>query len=127
MAQIQTLELTDNFGKFILTPLERGYGQTIGNALRRVLLSSIPGSAITAVRVEKVLHEFGAIPGVKEDMSELLLNLRDVAIRVNSDRPPEEDIELLIDVKGKGRVTGADIECPENVEIINPDAYICTI
>jgi DNA-directed RNA polymerase subunit alpha len=127
MAQVQTLEKTETYGKFVLTPLERGYGQTIGNALRRVLLSSIPGSAITAIRVEKVLHEFGAIPGVKEDMTELLLNLRDVAIRYNTEKPPEEDKELLIDIKGKGRVTGADIQCPEDLEIINPDAYICTI
>ena len=127
LAQIQTLELNDTYGKFVLTPLERGYGQTIGNALRRVMLSSIPGAAVTAVRVEKVLHEFGAIPGVKEDMSELLLNLRDVAIRINAERHPEEDRELIIDIKGKGRVTGADIQTPEDIEIINPDAYICTV
>jgi DNA-directed RNA polymerase subunit alpha len=126
-AQLQTLELSETFGKFVLTPLERGYGQTIGNSLRRMLLSSIPGAAIAAVRVEKVLHEFGAIPGVKEDMSELLLNLRDVAIRINAERPPEEDKELIIDLKGKGRVTAADIQCPEDVEIINPETYLCTI
>jgi DNA-directed RNA polymerase subunit alpha len=92
-----------------------------------VLLSSIPGAAITAIRVDKVLHEFAAIPGIKEDMSELLLNLRDVAIRVNSDRPPEDDLELTIDVKGKGRITGADIQAPPEIQIINPEAYICTI
>ncbi|MGI8924519.1 MAG: DNA-directed RNA polymerase subunit alpha [Fimbriimonadales bacterium] len=126
-AQIQTLELTANYVKFVLTPLERGYGQTIGNTLRRVLLSSIPGAAITAVRVDKVLHEFAAIPGVKEDMSELLLNLRDVAIRVNTERPPEDDSELVIDIKGKGRVTGADIQTPDEIEIINPEVYICTM
>lgn len=127
MTQIQTLESTDTFGKFVLTPLERGYGTTIGNALRRMLLGSIPGSAIRAVRVEKVLHEFAPIPGCKEDMTEFLLNVRNLAIRVNSDRPPESDIELVIDVKGKGRVTGIDVKCPENVEIVNPDCYLCTI
>ena len=127
MTNVQTLEHSATFGRFILTPLERGYGQTIGNSLRRVLLSSIPGAAIKAVRVEKVLHEFASIPGVKEDMSELLLNLRDLAIKIHADRPPEEDKELLIDVKGKGRVTGADVQTPEDMEIMNPDCYLCTI
>lgn len=127
MAQVQTLELTETYGKFVLAPLERGYGQTIGNALRRMLLGSIPGAAVTAVRVEKVLHEFAPIPGVKEDMNELLLNLRDLAIKVNRDRPPDEDFELVIDVKGKGVVTGADIQCPPDVEITNPECYLCTI
>lgn len=126
-SQIQTLQSTDTYGKFVLTPLDRGFGQTIGNSLRRVLLGSIPGAAVTAIRVDKVLHEFAAIPGVKEDMTELILNLREVAIRVNTPTPPTEDVELTINVKGKGRVTGADIECPEYMEIINPDAYLCTI
>lgn len=126
-SQIQKLQSTDTYGKFVLTPLERGFGQTIGNSLRRVLLGSIPGAAVTAIRVDKVLHEFAAIPGVKEDMTELILNLREVAIRVNTPTPPTEDAELTINVKGKGRVTGADIECPEYMEIINPDAYLCTI
>jgi len=126
-SQIQKLQSTDTYGKFVLTPLERGFGQTIGNSLRRVLLGSIPGAAITAIRVDKVLHEFAAIPGVKEDMTELILNLREVAIRVNTPTPPTEDAELTITIKGKGRVTGADIECPEYMEIINPDAYLCTI
>lgn len=127
MAQVQTLESSKTYGKFVLAPLERGYGQTIGNSLRRMLLGSIPGAAVTAVRVEKVLHEFAPIPGVKEDMTEFLLNLRDLAIRVNYDRPPEEDLELIIDVKGKGVVTGADVQCPVNVEIANPECYLCTI
>jgi len=126
-SQIQKLQSTDTYGKFVLTPLERGFGQTIGNSLRRVLLGSIPGAAVTAIRVDKVLHEFAAIPGVKEDMTELILNLREVAIRVNTPTPPTEDAELTINVKGKGRVTGADIECPEYMEIISPDAYLCTI
>lgn len=127
MAQVQTLELSQTYGKFMLAPLERGYGQTIGNSLRRMLLGSIPGAAVTAVRVEKVLHEFAPIPGVKEDMTEVLLNLRDLAIKVNRDRPPEEDFDLVIDVKGKGVVTGADIQCPPDVEIANPECYLCTI
>lgn len=124
---IETLELTNTYGKFVLSPLQRGLGQTIGNAFRRMLLGQIPGAAIKAVRVEGVLHEFAPIPGVKEDMNELLLNLRDLAIRVYKDKPPEEEIELLIDVKGKGRITGADIQCPPDVEIINQESYICTV
>lgn len=92
-----------------------------------MLLGSIPGAAVTAVRVEKVLHEFSPIPGVKEDMNELLLNLRDLALRIHRDRPPDEDYMLVIDVKGKGRVTGADIQCPADVEVVNPDCYLCTI
>jgi DNA-directed RNA polymerase subunit alpha len=127
MTHVQTLEATETYGKFVVSPLERGYGQTLGNALRRVMLGSIPGAAITAVRVEKVLHEFAPIPGVKEDMNELLLNLRDLALRIHRDRPPEEDFMLIVDVKGKGRVTGLDIQCPPEVEVVNPDCYLCTI
>src|SRR5688500_1445791 len=81
MPHISTLELSQEVGKFVLEPLERGYGQTIGNALRRVLLSSIQGAAISAVRIDKVFHEFAPIPGVREDTTQLLLNLKDVAIR----------------------------------------------
>lgn len=124
---LQTLESTETYGKFVVTPLERGYGQTLGNALRRVLLSSIPGMAIKAVRVERVLHEFAPIPGVKEDMNEFLLNLRELAIRLNADRPPTDDMELIIDVQGPGRVTGEDVQTPRTVEIVNPDCYLCTI
>ncbi|MER3414065.1 MAG: DNA-directed RNA polymerase subunit alpha [Armatimonadota bacterium] len=127
MTDIQTIELTQDYGKFVVTPLERGYGQTLGNAMRRMLLSSIPGAAIVAVRVEKVLHEFAPIPGAKEDMTEFMLNLREVAIRVNSDRPPEADFQMLLDVKGPGRVTAADIQTPESVEIVNPGAYLCSL
>lgn len=127
MTQVQTLEATDTYGKFVVTPLERGYGQTLGNALRRVLLGSIPGAAVTAVRVDKVLHEFAPIPGVKEDMNELLLNLRDLALRIHRERPPEEDFMLVVDVKGKGRVTGVDVQCPPEVEVVNPECYLCTI
>ncbi len=127
MTEIQTIELTETFGKFVVTPLERGYGQTLGNAMRRMLLSSIPGAAIVAVRVEKVLHEFAPIPGAKEDMTEFMLNLKDVAIRVQGDRPPETDFQLVIDVTGPGRVTAADIKTPEGVEIVNPEAYLLTL
>jgi len=127
MPHIQTLELAPEYGKFVLEPLERGYGQTIGNALRRVLLSSIQGAAITAVRIDKVFHEFAPIPGCKEDTTELLLNLKNVAIKVDFDEMPPEEVVLKIDVKGPGTVTGADIVCPEGASIINPEVYICSI
>src|SRR5579884_1297097 len=127
---IQTLETNPTYGKFVVEPLERGYGATLGNALRRVLLSSIPGAAITYVKIDKVLHEFSTIPGVKEDTTELLLNLKDLHIKVHRNGSGDLSAEprtVRIDVKGEGRVTGADVQCPEDVEIVNPDAYIATI
>lgn len=127
MPHIQTLELNAEYGKFVLEPLERGYGQTIGNALRRVLLSSIQGASITAVKIDKVMHEFSPIPGCKEDTTELLLNLKDVAIGVEFEGAPPEELTLRIDVKGPGRVTGADVICPEGCHIVNPEVYICSI
>ncbi|MFN8220619.1 MAG: DNA-directed RNA polymerase subunit alpha [Fimbriimonadales bacterium] len=128
MPHISTLELSSEYGKFVLEPLERGYGQTIGNALRRVLLSSIYGAAVCAIRIDKVFHEFAPIPGVKEDTTQLLLNLKDLSIQIDTENgPPAEDKTLRIDVKGPGRVTGADIVCPEGVSVINPECYIATI
>ena len=128
MPHITTLELSTEYGKFVLEPLERGYGQTIGNALRRVLLSSIYGASVSAVRIDKVFHEFAPIPGVREDTTQLLLNLKDLAIKFeNQDGPPQEDKTLRIDVKGPGRVTGSDVITPEGVEVVNPEAYIATI
>src|SRR6476620_5376340 len=126
MPQISTIDLAPDYGKFVLEPLEKGYGQTIGNALRRVLLSSIQGAAIAAIRIDKVFHEFAPIPGVKEDTTQLLLNLKDVAIRANPEAAQSEQV-LRIDVKRPGRVTGADIVVPEGVEIVNPEVYIGTI
>lgn len=126
MPQISTLDLQTEFGKFVLEPLERGYGHTLGNALRRVLLSSIQGSAICAIKIDKVAHEFAPIPGVKEDTTQLMLNLKDVAIKTNPDVYADEII-LKVDVKGPGRVTGAEIQCPEGISIANPDVYIATI
>ena len=112
-----------------MEPLERGYGVTLGNSLRRVLLSSIPGAAITYVEIDKVLHEFSTIPGVKEDTTELLLNLKDVFVKVhrNGSGEKHEPKKIHIDRKGEGIVTGADITCPEDIEIVNPEAYIATI
>lgn len=126
MPQISTVDIQADYGKFVLEPLERGYGQTIGNSLRRVLLSSIQGAAIAAIRIDKIQHEFAPIPGVKEDVTELILNLKDVAIKADRKAMGSEAI-LKIDVKGPGTVTGADIVCPEGVEIVNPEVYIATV
>ncbi len=127
MPHITTQELTQEHGKFVFEPLERGYGQTIGNALRRVLLSSIQGAAVAAIKVGKVFHEFAPIPGVKEDTTELLLNLKNLAISMDFEAMPPDETILKINVKGPGRVTGADIECPEGVTIMNPEVYIATM
>jgi DNA-directed RNA polymerase subunit alpha len=127
MPHIQTLDLNATYGKFVLEPLERGYGQTIGNALRRVLLSSVQGAAVTAMRIEKVFHEFAPIPGVKEDATQLMLNLKDLSVRYDFEVPPTEPITLTINVKGPGKVTGADVVCPDGVSIVNPEVYLCYI
>ncbi|MDI6828848.1 MAG: DNA-directed RNA polymerase subunit alpha [Armatimonadota bacterium] len=125
---IETLCQTDTYGKFLVEPLERGFGTTIGNSLRRVLLSSIPGAAITSVKIEGVLHEFSTIPGVKEDTTELLLNLKDLHIKVHHDGSSKPEPKTIwIDVKGAGEVTGADIRTPADVEIVNPELHLATI
>lgn len=126
MPHISTLNLDQEYGKFVLEPLERGYGQTIGNALRRVLLSSIQGAATSAIRIDKVFHEFAPIPGVKEDTTEFLLNLKNLAIRYTGAEPLDEET-LTINVKGPGRVTGADVVCPIGLQIVNPEVYLATI
>jgi DNA-directed RNA polymerase subunit alpha len=130
LPNITTLEKSDEYGKFVVEPLERGYGVTLGNSLRRVLLSSIPGAAITYVKIDKVLHEFSTIPGVKEDTTELLLNLKDVYVKVHRNGSGEirhDPKTIRVEVKGGGRVTGADVQCPDDVEVVNPEAYIATI
>ncbi|HOC31991.1 MAG: DNA-directed RNA polymerase subunit alpha [Armatimonadetes bacterium] len=118
---------SEYYGKFEVSPLESGFGTTVGNALRRVLLSSVPGAAITSVKIDRVLHEFSNIPGVREDTTELLLNLKELNIRFMGTMTAGEERELKIAVKGKGEVTGADVQCPEDMEIVNPEAYIATI
>jgi DNA-directed RNA polymerase subunit alpha len=126
---IETLEHSDRYGKFVVEPLERGYGVTLGNALRRVLLSSLPGAAITWIRIGGALHEFATIPGVREDTTELILNLKDLAIKVHANGASEdgEARTLRIDKRGEGDITGADIEVPEDVEIVNPEVHIATL
>lgn len=128
--RVETLEHNDTIGKFVVEPLERGYGVTIANPLRRVLLSSLRGAAITSVRIDGVLHEFATIPGLREDTTELLLNLKDLSIKVDEAASPSEDAEIRvirIDKRGEGDVTGADIDCPAGVEIVNPEVHIATL
>jgi len=124
--QVRTLVSEPTYGKFEVEPLERGYGVTLGNALRRVLLSSIPGAAITSVRIEGVLSEFEPIPGVKEDTIHFLLNLKNVAIRIHSTQPRDK-YTLRLQVQGPGRVTAADLQAPADVEIVNPELYLATL
>lgn len=121
--EIIVQESTPSYGKITIEPLERGYGVTLGNSLRRVLLSSISGAAIVAVRIEGVLHEFSTVPGVKEDVIELLVNLKHIPVRCHSSSVRT----LLLEAQGPKVVTAADIEPDSEVEFPDPDAYICTL
>ena len=113
----------ETYGKFIVEPLERGYGTTLGNSLRRILLSSLPGSAVTSVKIDGIMHEFSTIPGVKEDVTEIILNLKRLAVRVNAD----EEKTVVIDAKGPMEVTAAEIKTSANVDICNKDLHIATL
>ncbi|MBI2842785.1 MAG: DNA-directed RNA polymerase subunit alpha [Armatimonadetes bacterium] len=126
--RIETLEENDIYGKFVIEPLDRGFGTTMGNSLRRVMLSSIPGAAITSIKVDGVLHEFSTIPGVKEDTTELILNLREINVRMFHDGAARIEPKMIrIDVHGPGDVTGADIKTPPEVEVVNPEIHIATL
>lgn len=116
-------KLEDSYGRFIIEPLERGLGHTLGNSMRRILLSSIPGGAITSIRVEGVMHEFSTVEGVKEDSMDIILNLKGVILRIEG----EGQHTLLLDVTGPKTVTAKDIEAPAEVEVVNPDLKICTL
>jgi len=111
-----------NYGRFIIGPLESGYGITLGNALRRVLLSSLPGAAVTSIRISGVHHEFSAIPHVKEDTTALILNLKQLRLKLQGD----ESARLRVEVNGEGEITAGDIDCPHQVEIVNPDLHLLT-
>ncbi|ANU09229.1 DNA-directed RNA polymerase subunit alpha [Planococcus antarcticus DSM 14505] len=123
--KIETVEIDSNakFGKFVVEPLERGYGTTLGNSLRRILLSSLPGAAVTSIQIDGVLHEFSTVEGVEEDVATIILNIKKLALKIYSD----EEKVIEIDVKGDGTVTAADITHDSDVEILNPDLYIGTI
>jgi DNA-directed RNA polymerase subunit alpha len=116
-------EADGNRQRFAISPLEPGFGHTLGNSLRRTLLSSIPGAAVTQVRFDDVLHEFATIPGVKEDVTDLILNLKDLVLRVESDEP----VTVRLDARGPGEVTAGDIQPHADVEILNPELHIATL
>ena len=112
-----------NYGKFIVEPLERGYGTTLGNSLRRILLSSLPGAAVTSVKIDGILHEFSTIPGVKEDVTEIILNLKKLAVRLTN----ESTKRVIINAVGPKEVTAADIIADSDLEIFNPELHIATL
>jgi DNA-directed RNA polymerase subunit alpha len=114
---------TNRYGKFWIEPLERGFGVTLGNALRRVLLSSLPGAAVSAVKIDGVQHEFSTLPGVKEDIPEVLLNLKQIRFKLHGDAPKMG----MIEVRGKSEVTAADLKVDADVEILNPELHIATL
>ncbi len=123
--RIETAELTGDgkYGRFVVEPLERGFGNTLGNSLRRVLLSSLEGCAVTSVKIDGVLHEFSTIPGVKEDVTEIVLNLKSLVPKLHEVCPKV----VTIDAEGAGEVTAANIKCDDEVEILNPELHIATL
>jgi DNA-directed RNA polymerase subunit alpha len=121
--KVESQNVTRNYGRFIISPLESGYGLTLGNALRRVLLSSLPGAAVTSIRVSDVHHEFSAIPDVREDMTQLILQVKQLRLMLHD----VESARLRLEHRGEGTVTAADIICPPEVEIINPELYLFTV
>jgi DNA-directed RNA polymerase subunit alpha len=123
MPKIEREAVARNYGKFVISPLEAGYGITVGNALRRVLLSSLDGAAVTSVRITDVPHEFSDIPGVREDVLQLMLNIKKLRLIIHD----TDSARLRLEVKGEGVVTAADIMAPAEVEIVNPELYLLTV
>ena len=121
--RLEIEESSDTYTRLVAEPLDRGFGTTVGNALRRVLLAALPGAAVTAVRIDQVQHEFSTIEHIKEDTTELLLNLRGIRLRALSDRPAK----IFLDVSGERTVTAADLEVPGDYEIVNPELHIATL
>ncbi len=124
---IEIVEISDDkkYGKFVVEPLERGYGTTLGNSLRRIMLSSLPGAAVSQVKIDGVLHEFSSIPGVKEDVTEIIMNIKSLSIKNNSDG--NEVKTAYIEFEGEGVITAADIQADPDIEIMNPDQVIATL
>lgn len=122
LPKIEVEASSQNYGHFVISPLESGYGITLGNALRRVLLSSLPGAAIASIRLSGIHHEFSAIPHVREDMTRLILNVKQVRLRARTEDP----VRIHVEVSSEGPVTAGDIVCPPDVEIVNPDQYLLT-
>ena len=120
---ITATESEQNYASYDIEPLEAGYGSTLGNSLRRVLLSSLSGAAVTSIKIDGVQHEFQDVPGVKEDVTDIVLNVKRLRLRSFSDRP----VTMRLEVTGERDITGADIQAPSTVEIVNPDVHICTV
>lgn len=120
---IECTQLTGNYGRFVVTPLERGFGTTIGNSLRRILLSSLPGAAATSIKIEGVQHEFSTVPGVAEDVSEIILNIKKMALKLHCDGPKT----IYIEKKGAGEITAADFAIDSDIEVFNPDLHIASL
>lgn len=125
--KIEIAEISEDkkYGRFVVEPLERGYGTTLGNSLRRIMLSSLPGTAVSQVKIEGVLHEFSSIPGVKEDVTEIIMNIKSLAIQNNSET--NEAKSAYIEFEGEGVVTAADIQADQDIVIMNPDQVIATL
>jgi DNA-directed RNA polymerase subunit alpha len=121
------LELSDKYGKFAIEPLERGFGHTLGNAFRRVLLAHIPGAAVTDVRIENVPHAFTTVDGVYEDATEICLNLKELAIQFHEEAEVDAENIAHVEAEGKGEVVGGDIKCPPGIEVINPEIHIADL
>lgn len=124
---IEIAEISEDkrYGKFVVEPLERGYGTTLGNSLRRIMLSSLPGAAVSQVKIDGVLHEFSSIPGVKEDVTEIIMNVKNLAIKNNSDT--NEPKTAYIEFEGEGVITAADIQADADIEVLNPEQVIATL
>ena len=124
---IEVVEISEDkkYGKFVVEPLERGYGITLGNSLRRIMLSSLPGAAVSQVKIEGVLHEFSSIPGVKEDVTEIIMNIKNLSIKNSSET--NEAKTAYIEYSGEGVVRASDIQCDQDIEILNPDLVIATL
>lgn len=123
--RVECVEIAEDntYGKFVVEPLERGYGTTLGNSLRRIMLSSLPGVAVNSVKIDGVLHEFSTIPGVTEDVTEIILNIKKLAVKLHSDGPKT----IYINHEGAGEICARDIKCDSSVEIINGDLHIATL
>ena len=124
---IDIVEISEDkrYGKFVVEPLERGYGTTLGNSLRRIMLSSLPGAAVSQIKIDDVLHEFSSIPGVKEDVTEIIMNIK--SLEIKNDSSSNEPKIAYIEKTGDGVVTAADIKVDADVEILNPDLVIATL
>ena len=125
--RIEIAEISEDkrYGRFVVEPLERGYGTTLGNSLRRIMLSSLPGAAVSQIKIEGVLHEFSSIPGVKEDVTEIIMNIKSLAIRNNSSS--NDPKTAILEFEGEGVVTAADIRVDQDIEILNPETKIATL